>query len=166
MLLTNMDESSVEVFRPGVPALRTQPGSGRKSDAMRFNTRYTTLHDVTMQSTLLADEVSSTVAMVLKGGVHVMMAALNGSFPIATKGLMSTHKLHTMEEHVDFGFHAGSTTWPHFSHEQHQLIEVVQLLGVKGVVGQKEDAQVTHGLVEDVEVHPCLLICDLINDHG
>jgi len=104
--------------------------------------------------------------VVFKGKMNVVMTALNGSLPVATQGMVLTDKFDTMEEHMDFGFHKGSTTWPAVHNEDHQLIEFVQLLGVEGVVGKEEETERTDGLVEDVEVHPCLLVGDLINDHG
>ena len=83
---------------------------------------------------MLADEIASAIAVVLKGEVNVMMTTLNGSLPVGTKGVVLTDKFDTMEEHINLGLHTQLATWPSVANEDDQFIEFVQLVRVEGVV--------------------------------
>ena len=104
--------------------------------------------------------------MVFKGKMNVVMTALNGSLSIATQGMVLTDKLDAMEKHMNFGFHTQLTTRPGVANEDHQLIEVVQLLRVEGAIGKEEETERTDGLMEEMEVHTRLLIGDSLEEHG
>jgi len=96
--------------------------------------------------------------MVFKGKMNIVMTALNGGFPVAPQGMVHTDEFHTMEEHMNLGFHAQLTPWPGVANEDHQLIEFVELLSVERVIRKEKETERTDGLMEEMEVHTRLLI--------
>ena len=101
--------------------------------------------------------------MVFKGKMNVVMTALNGTLSVATKSMVLTDEFHTVEEHMNLGFHTQLTTRPGIANEDHQLIEVVQLLRVEGAIGKEEETERSDGLMEEMKVNARLLIGDSIN---
>ena len=96
--------------------------------------------------------------MVFKGKMNVVMTALNGTLSVATKSMVLTDEFHTVEEHMNLGFHAQLTPWPGVANEDHQLIEFVELLSVERVIRKEKETERTDGLMEEMEVHTRLLI--------